>query len=337
LHGKPVRVEPEILKHFLAHTTLMFLLSLSAKAQLTDFYIGFDGIFDNREFTTPYVKSQTIFGARINPGVSFGFDTYHSVHLGINYMYEFGGELLGVMPQLDLYYSYKTDQINLFMGSFPRKDLVNYPLVALTDTLNYFRPNIEGISVSYAWGWGDVHAWIDWTGRIGKETRERYIAGFDVTFRAGVFFLTALTTNHHLARKSVWDPLNRLWDDGSVLGIIGTDLSEKLVLDELKISTAWVSTYARLRGIESIWTKGWLSQLDARYGIVGLKGTCYLGEGPHLLYGDWLYRSGNYGRIDLFIDPFKTPRISSKIGVNMHLISGEGVQWSQQLLISVML
>jgi hypothetical protein len=337
LQGKPVQAETAILRHFLAHIILMFLLSLPVNGQLADFYIGFDGIGDNRELTTPYVKSQTIFGARINPGVSFGFDSYHSVNLGINYMYEFGGELLGIMPQLDLYYSYKSEQFNFLVGSFPRKDLLDYPLLVLTDTLNYYRPNMEGASVSYAWGWGDVHAWIDWTGRISNETREGYMAGFDATFRAGIFYLTTLTTGHHLARISTWDPSNTLWDDGSVLGIIGTDLSEKLVLDKLNISTAWVSTYARLRGSDAVWTKGWLTQLDARYGIFGIEGTCYLGESPHLLYGDWLYRSGNYGRIDLFIDPFNNPRISSKIGVSMHLISGEGLQWSQQLLISVML
>lgn len=315
----------------------MFLLSLTAKAQLADFYIGFDGIMDNREITTPYVKSQTIFGARINPGVSFGFDSLHSVKLGINYMYEFGGELLGVTPQLDLYYNFKSDQINFLIGSFPRKEVLDYPLLVLTDTLNYYSPNIEGASVSYTWAWGEVHAWIDWTGRITTETREGYMAGFDATFRAGMFYLTALTTGNHLARIAVWDPDNTLWDDGSILGIIGVDLAEKLVLDELNLSTAWVSTYGHLRGSDAVWTKGWLSQVDARYRIFGIKGTYYLGEGPHLLYGDWLYRSGNYGRVDLFISPFNNPRISSKIGLSMHMISDLGLQWSQQVLISVML
>jgi len=252
-------------------------------------------------------------------------------------MYEFGGEFLGVKPQLDLYYRFKSEQVNFLIGSFPRKDVLEYPLMVLTDTLNYYRPNMEGASVSFAWDWGNVHAWIDWTGRITTETREGYMIGFDATLRAGIFYLTALTTTHHLARISVWDPSNTLWDDGSVLGIIGADLSEKLVLDELNISTSRVSTYARVRGSEAVWSKGWLSQLDARYGIFGIKGTCYLGEGPHLYYGDWLYRSGNYGRIDLFIDPFNNPRISSKMGLNFHMISGEGVQWSQQVLISVML
>ena len=314
----------------------MFLLSTAVKAQLADFYIGFDGFLDNRETNTSYVQPQTIFGARINPGVSFGFDTIHSVNLGINYMYEFGGELLGVMPQLDLYYCYKSEQVNFFIGSFPRKNVLDYPLLMLTDTLYYYRPNMEGASISYAWSWGDAHTWIDWTGRKAIDTREEFLAGFDATIGAGFFYLTALTTYYHLSRSMTLDPSITIMDDGSILGIIGVDLSERLALDELNISTAWVSTYRRVEHGDADWTKGWLSQIDARYSIFGIKGTCYLGKGPHLLYGDGLYRSGNYGRIDLFMDPFKNLPFSSKIGWSMHMVSGEGIQWSQQILISVM-
>ncbi len=325
------------MKRTLTHIFLLLLLSLPGRAQKPDFYIGFDGILDNREYTTPYVKAQTIFGARINPGVSFGFDSLHSVKLGISYMYEFGGELLGVTPQLDLYYSFQSEQVNLRFGSFPRKDILDYPLILLTDTLNYFRPNVEGGSLSYSWDWGIVHAWIDWTGKIAVDTRESILAGFDATIRTGLFYLTFISTQSHLSRLAVWDPTNHLRDDGSLLGIVGADLSAKVVLDKLDISTAWVSTYMRLRPSDPVWSKGWLTQLDARYGIFCLKGTYYYGEGTQLAYGDPLYRSGNYGRIDLFIDPFKNPHISSLIGWNFHFIQGDGIRSSQQILISIML
>ncbi len=122
------------------------------------------------------------------------------------------------------------------------------------------------------------------------------------------------------------------------LGSSELTFQKNFVLDELDISSGWVSTFCEGRPVRfGYWTKGWLSQLDARYGIFGLKGTCYLGGASHLVYGDPLYRSGNYGRIDLFIVPFKNPRISSKIGWNIHMISGVGVQHSQQVLVSVML
>ena len=105
------------MKKILVHITLLFLLSFSGLAQAPRFYLGLDGIMDNREYSTPDVKHQTIFGVRINPGVAFTFDSLHSVHLGINYMYEFGGEFLGVTPQLDIYYKYSSEQIDFHFGS----------------------------------------------------------------------------------------------------------------------------------------------------------------------------------------------------------------------------
>jgi len=306
-------------------------------AQAPKFYLGFDQIFDNREYFTPYGTHQTIFGTRVNPGASLGFDSVHSVKVGINYIFEFGGELLGVMPQLDLYYSYQTEQLKMKFGSFPRRDVMDYPLLLLTDTLNYYRPNMEGASVYYAWAWGSVHGWVDWMGRETPDTREAILGGFDARFRAGVFYLTTMATRYHLARTTDPADVNRLRDDGSLTGIIGADLSDYLVLQKLSISTAWVSTYLHARPADFVWTGGWLSQLDARYGIFGIKGNYYYGDPPPLVYGDPLYKSGNYGRIDLFVDPFKNPRISSKIGWNLHFIPGDGLYHSQQILISLQL
>ncbi len=306
-------------------------------AQAPKFYLGFDEIFDNREYFTPYGTHLTIFGARINPGVSFGFDSLHSVNVGINYMYEFGGEFLEVKPQIDLYYSYQTDQLQLRLGSFPRRDVMDYPLLLLTDTLNYYRPNMEGASIYYGWAWGSVHGWVDWMGRETTDTREAILGGFDASFRAGIFYLTTMATRYHLAKTTDPADANYLRDDGSLAGMVGADLSDQLILDEFDISTGWVSTYLRARPADNVWTRGWLSQLDARYGIFGLKGTYYFGDAPPLAYGDPLYRSGNYGRFDFFVDPFKNPRISSKIGWNLHFIPGDGLYHSQHILIAVSL
>lgn len=306
-------------------------------AQKADFYIGLDGIFDNREYFTPYGTHQTIFGVRVNPGVSFGFDTVHSVHVGINYMYEFGGELPGVTPQIDLYYAYQSEHFKMKFGSFPRRDVLDYPLMLLTDTLNYYRPNIEGASVSYQWDWGDVNAWVDWTGRETAETRESILGGMDATFRLKEFYLSTMATRYHLAKTTAPADSNQIRDDGSLVALVGAELSDRTFLDVFDISTGWVSTYFQQRPDDMVWTGGWLSRLDARYRIFGLKGTYYIGDPSPLAYGDPLYSSGNYGRIDLFVVPFKNPRITSKIGWNLHFLPGDGLYHSQQILISVLL
>jgi len=73
-----------------------------------------------------------------------------------------------------------------------------------------------------------------------------------------------------------------------------------------------------------------------RYKIFGIKGTYYFGDPSPLVYGDPLYTSGNYGRIDLFLDPFrKNPRISSKFAWNFHILPWDGLYHSQQILIQV--
>lgn len=323
------------MKRSLIHIVLLSLFLVPGVAQKPAFYLGFDQVLDNREYFTDYGYHQTIFGARINPGVFFTFDSVHQVHVGINYMYEYGGEFLGVKPQLDLYYSFRSEKLSLLVGSFPRRERMGYPLMLLTDSLNYYRPNMEGASVRYDWGWGRVHGWIDWTGRETEETRESILAGFDATLRAGVFYLSAITTRYHLARTTAADDNNQLRDDGSLVFMVGVNLSEQTWFDSFDLSTGLAATYLRARPDNFIWNQGWLTRFDMRKGIFGFMGSWYMGDPSPLLYGDRLYSHGDYGRIDFYVDPFRNPRISSKIGWNLHYLPGNGLYHSQQLLISI--
>ena len=325
------------MKRLAAYITFGILVSLSCQAQEPEFYLNFDQILDNREYFTDYAKHQTFFGARINPGLSFSFDTTHQLHTGINYMYEFGGTLMGVTPQIDLYYSYNSENLQAYFGSFSRRERLDYPLMMLTDSLNYYRPNMEGTSIRYSWEWGTVHGWVDWTGRATEDTRESILAGIDATFSAGMFYISPKTTRYHLARTEAADDNNRLRDDGSVMLLGGIDLSDRILLDRFDFSTGLASTYVRARPADFQWFNGWFSQLEMKYKIFGIKGVYYRGGASPLLYGDRLYSSGNYGRVDLFVDPFKNPRISSKIGWNFHILPGDGLYFSQQILIHVRL
>ena len=312
------------------------LLSLAvghALAQKPQFYLGFDQILDNREYFTEYGYPQTIFGARINAGISFRVDTVHQIHAGLNYMYEYGGELLGVSPQIDLYYSYQSEHIDFFAGSFPRLERLDYPLMLLTDSLDYYRPNMEGASVRYSWKWGTIHAWVDWMGRENQEVRESILAGGDATLRAGPYYLKAITTRAHLAHTTSPDDSTLIRNDGSLVLMAGLDLSERVSLERLDISSGWVSNFMFISPDPYVWKHGWLTNVDLRKSIFGIKGSWYMGGASQLIWGDRLYSHGNYGRLDLYIDPFKNPRFTSKIGWNFHYLPGDGLYHSQQLLI----
>lgn len=325
------------MRRIAANISLTLFIAVSCAAQSPLFYLGFDHILDNREYFTPLAKHQTIFGARLNPGVSFSFDSIHSIKTGINYMYEYGGALTGIDPQIDLYYSYSARDLNLYFGSFPRKELVDYPLMLLTDSLNYYRPNMEGTSVRYSWGWGSVHGWVDWTGRATEETRESILAGIDASFRAGILDLTIITTRYHLARSEARFDRERIRDDGSIAVLAGIDLAGFIPLDRVDLKTGLVTTYERPRPAGYAFFHGWHTQLEVRKSLFGFKGTYYLGGSSPLLYGDPLFGSGNYGRADLFLDPFRNDRIKAKIGWNFHILPGDGLYHSQQVLIHVAL
>jgi hypothetical protein len=306
-------------------------------AQKPTFYLGFDQIFDNREYYNPFSIDQTIFGARINPGVVFSIDTVNQVHVGLNYMYEFGGELYGVPLQIDLYYSYSSEKLQLRFGSFPRRDVMEYPLMLLTDSLNYYRPNIEGGSVAYNWSWGEAHGWVDWTGRMSPEKRESILYGIDASLRKGSFFLTAIATWYHMAFTSSHENNVHILDDGAIAILAGVDLAKRTGLELLDFSSGWVTTHTRTRPADIEWFNGWLTLAEVKYRIAGIKATYYLGDPSHLAYGDRLYASGNYARMDLYIDPFKNPRISSKFSWNLHFLPGYGLFHSQQILFSIKL
>ncbi len=324
---------------------LIFLLLVSfgtaaQNARFTPrFYLGFEQILDNREYFTDYGVHQTIFGARINPGVAFLFDSVHAVHVGINYMYEYGGTFRGVKPQIDLYYSYSGDHLQVKFGSFPRREVMEYPLLLLTDSIQYYRPNVEGASIGYTWNWGPVlglvHGWVDWMGREDMDTREAIHAGFDATLRWKMFYVTSITTRYHLARTTDPADMNQIRDDGSILGLAGIDLSKILFFDRFDLSSGMATTYRRQRPSSNEWFKGWYSKLDMRYRFMGFKGTYYFGDGSPLALGDPLYAYGNYGRIDLYVDPFKNPRISSKFAWCFHILPWEGLFHSQQVLVQV--
>jgi len=325
------------LKKHIYHIALLFLVFTPAVAQGPKFYLGFDQILDNREYFTDYGYPQTIFGARVNPGIYFTFDSVHQIHAGINYMYEFGGALFGVTPQIDLYYSYQSEHIDLLVGSFPRLERMDYPLLLLTDSLNYYRPNMEGASIRYNWDWGTLHGWVDWTGRETEEIRESILGGIDATLRYRLYYLTAIATRYHLARTTAGDDSNGIRDDGSLVALVGVDLSERVSLDKLDLSSGLATNYEFIHSNAYTWGFGWLTNLDMRWSMFGIKGSMYLGEPSRLFYGDRLYSHGDYGRIDFYIDPFRNPRITSKIGWNLHWLPGDGLYHSQQLLISIRL
>ena len=259
----------------------------------------------------------------------------HSFAAGLSYLYEYGGTLFGVDPQPNLYYDYVTPNLKMTFGAFPRHNRLTYPRAFLNDTLSYYRPNVEGAWISWGDGPVELSGFIDWTGRVSEKRREQFLAGLNSRVELQGFFLRGSVIMYHNARSySVADSIP-LQDNGIFSVIAGYARESVAFPFTMETSVGYLSSYNRYRPGAFSMGRGVMYNIDLRYTIFGLDGVYYFGTPIVFEYGDPFYRSGNYGRIDLFADPFSHPRIESRIGWSFHLLPGEGIHHSQKLLISV--
>jgi hypothetical protein len=320
--------------------TLSLLLGIGTAGLSQQFVwkAAFDGFLDNREYFNPVQMPQTIFGSRIAGEIGGSFGGAHRLMAGIDYMYEFGGGLADVPPVAIMYYQYSRKPFTFLMGVFPRRGLLDYPLALLNDTLNYYRPYMEGIYLSAERSWGFQNVFIDWTSRQTDMRHERFMFGFSGRINISSFFISHHFLMGHFAGPGIPDPNHHLRDNGGFDINLGIDLSGATVLDTLSFSIGGLVSLDRTRGVDEGWQTpaGFLGQAHAVYRFAGIRTTLYFGEGHTFLYGDSFYKATSYARIDLFIIPFRSPRVTSKINWGIHLVNGT-IDNSQQVQVIVFL
>lgn len=317
--------------------TLLLILELPAYSQKFEWLAGFDGFLDNREYFSIEIP-QTIFGSRIMGEIGASLSDLHRFRVGMNYLYEFGHELDAYPPDVTMYYQYDDDRINFLIGSFPRSSLLEYPIALLSDTMRYYRPNIEGVYLGYRGAWGYQNVFIDWTSRQTDDSFERFIFGFSGRLRKGIVFLNHHLMMGHFAGKAVPTPGHHLRDNGGLHINLGADLSEKTFLDSLTVSAGTLVSLDRIRGVDDSWQTpaGFIGQFTAFYRWIGITGQYYQGQGHTFLYGDPFYRLDQYGRLDIFYMPFHGRNLSLKINFVLHFAENQ-VDYSQQILVSMAL
>jgi hypothetical protein len=317
--------------------TLLLIFELPANSQKLEWLVGFDGFLDNREYYSIEVP-QTIFGSRIMGEIGASVADVHRFRVGMNFLYEFGHDLDAYAPNITMYYQYDDESINFLVGAFPRSNLLEYPIALLSDTLRYYRPNVEGAYIGIRGDWGYQNAFIDWTSRQTDHSYERFIFGFSGRLRKGIMFMNHHLMMGHFAGKGIPDPDDHLRDNGGFHVNVGTDLSEKILLDSLIISAGALVSLDRIRGVDDGWQTpaGFLGQFTTFYRWIGITGLYYRGQGHTFLYGDPFYRLDQYGRLDLYYMPFRSKNLSLKINFVLHFAKNQ-IDTSQQILVTMAL
>lgn len=324
----------KLLNRYLIITTLLLPISKEVFAQELQWKAGFHGFFDNREYFNDYAQPQSILGARTFAEGGFAIDEYSEFNVGVDFMFEFGADATSDNLSPILYYHYDDDRTELYMGAFPRYSLVTMPLALQNDTFYYYKPNVEGIYLSYQHKNFQQNIWLDWTSRQTTEKRETFLVGASGKVNSDLLFGHYDFLMYHYAGVMAEDHMP-VRDNGGFRVIAGANLSKYTALDSLSISSGYLGSYDRLRASYDLtYYHGSLSELYANYKLFGLRSTMYFGDSQVLLVGDPMYRSTIYNRTDVILNVLRKGRVKGVVELAFHFVPGE-TDYSQKFVIYV--
>lgn len=312
---------------------LLSIIHFTGNSQNFEYKMLFEGIGDNREFFNNYGYPQTILGTRaaFEGGVSSG---KHKIRLGLSYLYEFGSEADAQKPKPILYYQFNRQKIDFVFGAFPRRDKIDFPLAMLTDTLLYYRPNLEGLYGKYNWKWGWQNGFIDWVQRQTEINREMFTAGCSGEIYTGSVFIENFLVITHVGypgvriegqhiedylgfsvRAGIRTKENTAFQGSLKAGILNSDYRERGVNDRFQTAN---SLFAEALG---------------KWKNIAIKATLHSGENHRFAFGDKFYRANNYLRTDLLWHFLNKEKIKGHFNWSFHYIDWEEMNHQQQLTI----
>jgi hypothetical protein len=311
-------------KQYKIYTVLVLSLVTSAGLTGQDFLYkaGFYGFFDNREYFNNYVNDQTIFGTRVSGELGYAINNNNRFMVGADYLYEFGSKGDWIAPDFIAYFHTRHNKFGLYMGAFPRLDKINMPMALMTDTFQYFRPNVEGILIEYNSPGFYHNIWIDWSGRQSIDRQEKFLLGFSANAGKGLFIYSHHFVMTHLAHSMNENREEHIRDNGALTVMPGLNLTGLMPLDSLTISAGVLVSYDRLRGIYNFRLPvGFLGEINALYRRFGIQGTIYAGESQYITSGDGFYKSTFYCRTDAFYQVTGN-NIKGKVQLSAHFVPG---------------
>lgn len=311
-----------------------FLLSVFfAKAQDFEYQVRFEGIGDNREFTEPLATPETILGTRGAFELGVNIDG-HRLRGGLSYLFEFGTDIDAQIPKLTLYYQFEDEKTEFIFGAFPRRDKINFPLAMLTDTLLYYRPNIEGFLGEVKWDWGYQNAFVDWVGRQTEEQKEQFMAGFSGEIFYKNLFLQNYFLMFHDAHTLYNDPQTHIEDYLGYALQAGIRTGEDAKIQgDFKAGILTSMYEERSVSDGSITATSLFAELNGRYKNFGIKSVLSSGGSHKFAYGDSFYQAEDYWRTDIIWYFINHEKVKGRFNLSTHYVNWDYLDLQQQLSI----
>jgi len=331
------------MKSFFCFILSLLIISNIAVAQEKNWRVDLFSFFDNTEFGNSKVTiPQTMAGVMVAPEAGMLWDSIHKVNIGVNLMHEYGSPKAIDRFYPTAYYEFNRGFQKFTMGAFPRMRVIgNYPRLFFSDSITYYRPNINGIFWEFRKDNNYLNVWLDWTGRQSKTMNEAFFIGSSGRYNFGIFYIQQFGYMFHLAGKM--DPVvNEALHDNLLFNpSVGIDLKGKSIFSTLEANAGWVTRFERSRADNTGWIKlnGFLSEVRLEYKWLGFFNTFYAGDGMMYFYaqrgndlywGDPVYRARSYDRSDFYIIFMKRQSVNIDLTFSFHYL--ENRIYNEQML-----
>jgi hypothetical protein len=325
---------------------LLFGIFLSASAQDVVWKAGVHSFFDNMEFSGSQVQtSQTMAGVHLAPEIGLSLNDKHRIFVGADVMHEYGSDKTVDYSDPIVYYEYDGKPFRFYMGAIPRKLILDkYPRMFFQDSIRNYRPTINGLFWEYTSpNESYMNVWLDWASRQTYTRHEAFFMGWSGRYNLGVGYAQHFGYMFHFA--SLKDPVihEGVHDNGLLLTSVGVDLAAKTDFDKLEANAGWSVGLDRDRALGGWNTpQGLLSEIKVEYRGVGMFNTYYKGgsqqvyygeHGNELYWGDRVYRSKAYDRLDGYILFLNTGAVQLKFVYSLHFM--EKQMFHEQALYAV--
>jgi hypothetical protein len=322
-------------KHFLLITSI-FLFQLSLSAQAFQWKAGLNYFFDNTEYAkSTLTKDQTMAGVHFSPEIGVKWDSVHFIFVGTDLLKISGSQNIIDIAQPIAYYRFQNSKASFYAGAFPRSELLsNYSDLFFQDSVNYYRPTLQG----FFWQAGQKNShfnlWLDWTGHENATTRETFFIGASAYKKSGLFFADFQSYLFHFANTHPRTPSFSVCDNLLAQLSVGANYSNQSGLDTLLFSVGLLGGYERDRGVANgIHTPiGAVVRLNTEYYGFGIQNTLYAGHPRNIFYSSYnngmywnnpFLRSGFYLQSKWYLNVIRSQFVNGKLSMNLHFSEGK--------------
>ncbi|GAC1313983.1 MAG: hypothetical protein NVSMB24_38050 [Mucilaginibacter sp.] len=298
----------------------------TTKTNSLDIHFNGFAFLDDHEYDALIPLRKTISGTRTAIDIGYNVDSLNHFIVGTNTLHEFGAKPYFLTPNPVAYYRYTGRHWLFNAGEFPRQYLLTqYPRALLNDTMQYYRPNVEGLLLRNKSKYGYETGWIDWISRQTPTQRNQFMAGelgTIIPFPGHALYISHyFLFEHNAGSKS--DTAANIQDSGGGQIRFGLDFSHLTIFDSLKFEVGGMGTAHRTRSLYQFQiSRGFVASVYMSYQRFSIFNEFYKGDPNYLTFADPFYSKRIYNRLDLIYSAFTGRHLKGQFILGLHQSSG---------------